>query len=108
MGRAKVTHMDKSDVRQLTALIRNFARVLTEQSDILAIQLLQDGSLAGIDWKEQDDASLLSQRKKLIDIIKSGMLDRKDKELEIAVFAGVIWTNRLERSRHDRALGLML
>lgn len=52
-----------------------------------------------------DDCSvenLLAQRKALVSAVEEGMLERKDQETKIGLFAALIWFNRLEEDRKAR------
>lgn len=47
---------------------------------------------------------LLNARKKLAGAIKSGMLEKKNMEPEIAVYAAIVWFLRLEKSKRDKII----
>lgn len=54
---------------------------------------------APIFCETEDD--LLSLRRKLWNTAKSGMIGRNDLELEIGLYAALVWYNRLEISRRQ-------
>lgn len=57
------------------------------------------GVLERISWDAPDEKALVELRRLLVSYIKSGMLERKDQELEIAVVAMMVWFQRQDRER---------
>lgn len=96
----KVTHRSTDDARVARRLSALFVEEVRKTMD----RMVADGKLDHIREGNSSDAEILAERKKLVLVLKEGMLERKDMELEIAVQAGVVWLMRMDREAFERAL----
>lgn len=99
----KVSHVSYGDeARAIRKVITNF----TDAMQLTANRMINSREIGkeelGIDNSQINGEKLLNLRKKLVQAIKSGMLDKNDMEPEIAVYAATIWFMRLEKDRRDR------
>jgi len=93
--RPKVTHSSRNkEVSKLTKIMTSFTQAALGFAKSAAGAGTLPDPLFSVEGGE-----LLKQRKRLAQALKQGMLERKDKELEIAIFAALVWYNRLEQKR---------
>jgi hypothetical protein len=57
--------------------------------------------------RECAGSDLLAARRALVKMVGKGMHDRKDKELEIALAAAVVWFKRQEFEDRERILNML-
>lgn len=91
-----------SDVRVIGRIAERFSQQMVEKAG----RMLKDEVLkqAGIDWNDASPENLLRLRKKTVEYVRTGMLERNDCELEIGLFAMLTWYNRLEQTRKNEIL----
>jgi hypothetical protein len=53
-------------------------------------------------WKEISNENMLLQRTELVARVKTGMLERKDMEVEIGLQAFIVWYLRLDKADRER------
>ena len=96
----KVTHSTRNKD------VNKFANILGAFTDTIAAYVRSPLSVDTIPSTmfSVEGPDLLQLRKQLRDTIKDGMLKRKDKEIEIAILACLVWFNRLERERKLKIL----
>ncbi len=86
-------------MRKLRPVIAKFVEAMeTKSGDMLKT----NPSLKRLDWETPTPEKLLQVRREIASYIKSGMLERKDQELEIAVLAMLAWFMRLEDAKRQR------
>ena len=96
-------------LRVTKAVLGRFAE---EIEKVAKIALRPGGKLIDFPWEElsgslsEDAEVLLKARKMLAAEIKTGMLERQNREAEIALFAMVVWFRRLDAERRAKAAGL--
>ena len=100
----KIRHIDsRGDFRSINLLLNNFIKKINE----VAADSLQKGELNKSVLLVSDDSlenTLLIFRKKLASTIKSGMLERKDKEPEVAFYSAIVWFLRQEKETRERIM----
>jgi len=97
----------RSNVTKKMARISNLFVHFAKEIDPVSRRMLSPGgSLEKIGWEEPSDAVLLRLRQMLSWEVKQGMLERKDREMEIAIMAVLVWFARLEKERRDQVLQL--
>lgn len=81
--------------RELRGVLKLFMRELEKK--------LESNIKSMRDWHEVrngvSDEKLLDLRRELVGAVRQGMLERKDKEIEIAMLACFVWWNRLEKEK---------
>lgn len=100
MVRPKVTHQNQDHVRD----VRKLSAVFTEKLRTAFENAATTGELDRL--RECEGADLLNARKHLVDVVGKGMFERKDKELEIAMAAAMVWFKRLEFEERQRILDM--
>jgi hypothetical protein len=94
----KIKHVDGRATRILSrAVVRSFLKEVEKDFDRRMAAL-------GPFMQAPTDASILKERKELVQKVKIGMLDRKDQEIQIAVQAMIVWWMRLEKERRDQMI----
>lgn len=95
----KVRHSvgHKEEKAKFRRVLKHFTQVMTTEFDRQA-----DTGKTGWDSDEPDD--LLRLRKKLVEYIKKGMLERENREIEVALYAAFIWFNRQTFERKVKIL----
>jgi hypothetical protein len=58
------------------------------------------------DLDTMNDEKLLESRKQLVAAVKAGMIERENREEEIAIMAAVVWFRRLTKEEQDRITDL--
>lgn len=77
--------------RKLRGVLKIFVRELEKKLE---------SSIKTMDgWDDVSDKKLLDLRRELVGAVRQGMLERKDKEIEIAMLACFVWWNRLEKEK---------
>ena len=95
-------------VQKVLALVTEFSRQISRAATALQGA---GGALEKIPWDsvmpgtKEHEGTILEMRKRLASEIKSGMLERKDREAEIALHAMIVWFMRLNDEERKRALG---
>lgn len=101
MARPVVIHQNQDRVRDIRKLSEFFTAKLKNTFENAAAA----GDLDNI--MECEGADLLDARQALVKMVGKGMHERKDKELEIAMAAAVVWFKRLEFEERERILRMM-
>lgn len=97
----KVKHSTKTkDLARIRKILKHFAGEIGQRlasADSLPAGLF-DSTGQGL---LRDRSKLKDLRGELVEVIKNGMLARKDLELEIGLWAAIVWYNRLEKEKQD-------
>ena len=94
-----IKHTNNNEkLRKLRKLNAHFCKRLQQKYE----NMLRSGELDNFDDFTND--GLLFWRKKLVSYIKSGMQERKDMELEIAVIASVVFAQRMDFEERESIL----
>jgi len=83
----KVTHVPKNEVSQLDQILREF----TEEVKAAGSNFIRKGGR--LDYSDKFD-SLLVARKQLWKVTRAGMTERKDNEIDIGLWAALVWFSR--------------
>ena len=83
----KVTHVPKNEVSQLDQILREF----TEEVKAAGSNFIRKGGR--LDYSDKFD-SLLIARKKLWEVTRDGMTKRQDNEIDIGLWAALVWFSR--------------
>jgi len=97
----KIRHKSKDETKvaqRLTGVLRKALTPKVERA--LSLIVSEVGSPR---W-DGDGKDLLEWRKRLAAMIKEGMLERKDREIEIIALALLVWWNR---QRHEERMRLI-
>lgn len=95
VGSPKIIHSDRKNE---TRLFRRVLMTLERQAEPVFKRLLAGGleEKWGVKVGDRSDAALLAWRRALTSYIKSGMLDRKDQELEVIAVACMVYFCRMD------------
>lgn len=88
-GRPRVTHTDTTVKKQrVGGVTKRFLKLVKQRAEQVAVS-------EQVDWDNPKGKNLLKLRKQLVATTKTGMLERKDMEVEIAMYAMFVWFNRM-------------
>lgn len=92
----RVMHTDNSEQkRAMKRILKRFIRELEPRAlDLVNTKKIEKDQLIPPKEGTFPGLMLLKSRKALMNIIKVGMEQRKDRETEIAVFAALVWFER--------------
>jgi hypothetical protein len=101
----KVTHRDTRGIKgNVTRILKSFEKALEAKAENMALLGKLPSKFIFTQDAEIQPALLLELRRKLRDGISESMQQKKGNELELAVWAALVWFGSLEQERQTAIL----